>query len=300
MNNQTIFPYEKEPIYHVGVSTGKDSSGLLLWVIFKSGLPRHRVRVTFSDTGNEDPITYQHLEVLRGVVEAAGIVGGLETLIPPLQFFDLCFKKGRFPSRKAQFCTTELKIEPLRNWIRKQWAAGEEVVLLNGKRSGESEERRRSMAGEAERGFSDFWGCEEWTPIRDWTFADILAIHKAHGVPLNPLYAMGASRVGCWPCVNCGKPEIRLVASHRPEKIDQIEAEEKRHNELGRISTFYHGKTTPKQFHDRVYTRTDGKKFGTAGIRQVVKWAHTKRGGKEPIDPQAPSTACHSKYLSCE
>jgi len=299
---QTIFPYQKEPIYHVGTSTGKDSVALMLWVIHKSGLPRDRVRFTFCDTGNEDPLTYKHLEYIQENVVAKAGYQPIETLIPHLQFFDLCFKKGRFPSRKAQFCTIELKIEPTRAWVREQWKLGEDVVLLNGKRIGESEERKRSMGNQPTRYFSDYWGCEEWSPLRDWTLEQVLALHQEFGVKLNPLYALGAHRVGCWPCVNCGKPEIRIVAKHRPEKIDQIEREEKRHEEkLGRCSTFFHGRTTTKNHHDKIYTRADGAKFPTATIRSVVKWANTERGGKiiRPEQEEAP-TVCHSKYLACE
>jgi len=302
IHTQTVFPYTREPLYNVGISTGKDSAAALLWALFKSGLPRNRLRITFSDTGNEDALTYQHLEVLRQVVEAAGVPFGIETLIPPLQFFDLCFKKGRFPSRVAQFCSIELKIEPLKRWVERQWAAGEDVVLINGKRIDESDERGRKMADQPTRGFSDFWGCEEWTPLRDWTLADVLAIHREYNVPLNPLYALGARRVGCWPCINCGKEEIRLVANTRPEKIDAIEAEEKRHAANGRISTFFHAKTATARFRDLTYTDSDGKLWGTASIRSVVEWAHTKRGGKERMSEAElnASPACHVGYLSCE
>lgn len=299
---QTIFPYQKEPLYHVGTSTGKDSVGLMLWVIHKSGLPKDRVRFSFCDTGNEDPLTYQHLAYLNDNVVVPAGYQPIETLIPPLQFFDLCFKKGRFPSRKAQFCTVELKIEPLRAWLREQWKLGEDVVLLNGKRVGESDERARTMRDQPTRYFSDYWGCEEWSPLRDWNLERVLALHAEYGVPLNPLYALGAGRIGCWPCINCGKKEIRLVAKHRPEKIEQIANEEKRHAEgLGRISTMFPGKTTTKNHHDLVYTRSDGKKYTTASIRQVVKWANTLRGGKL-VRPEAAEipTVCHSKYLACE
>lgn len=299
---QSALPSLGDPLFHVGISTGKDSTAAMLWALFKSGIPRDRIRVTFSDTGNEDPLTYQHLEILREIVEAAGVVGGIETLIPPLQFFDLAFKKGRFPSRVAQFCSIDLKIEPLRVWLRKKWAEGFDVVLINGKRSSESGEREKAMRGVPERYFSDFWGAEEWTPIRSWSFDDVVAIHREFGVPMHPLYAMGASRVGCWPCINCGKKEIRLVAKHRPEKIEQIANEEKRHHtELGRISTFFHGKTAPERFHDLVYTDANGKKWGTSSIRSIVNWAHTKRGAKEKLpDDHEDAIACSSKYLACE
>lgn len=301
---QTVLHYSREPLYCVGTSTGKDSVATMLWAIHKSGLPRERLRFTFNDTGNEDPLTYAHLLWLEAnLVEPAGIIGGIETLLPERNFFDLCLRKGRFPSRKAQFCTIELKIEPIRAWIRRQWAKGEDVVLINGKRLGESNERKLSMADDPERAFSDYWGCEEWSPLRHWTLKDVLAIHKEFGVPLNPLYAMGAKRVGCWPCINCGKDEIRLVAKHRPEKIVKIKGEEQRHLDVnGRVSTFFHSKTTTKNWHDRTYTDSDGKKWSTAGIENVVEWAKTKRGGKERMSDAEldAAPACHVGYLACE
>jgi 3'-phosphoadenosine 5'-phosphosulfate sulfotransferase (PAPS reductase)/FAD synthetase len=138
-------------------------------------------------------------------------------------------------------------------------------------------------------------------PLREWSLDDVFAIHRKYDFPLNPLYAMGASRVGCWPCINCGKKEIRLVAKHRPEKIDFIERIEKRFAaEQGRTCTFFHSKTAPKQYRTAVYTDSDGKEWNTAPIREIVKWAHTKRGGKEPITESDEPTACFSKYQSCE
>src|SRR5882672_11190335 len=141
-------------LYHLGVSGGKDSDALFLWAIHRSGIPREQIRVTFDDTGNEDPVTYEQIAMLDEIARVAGVPGGIETIIPPLQFFDLALKKGRFPSRKAQFCTIELKVEPTRRWIRAQWKDGHEVVVLNGKRVSESHERRRSMKNTPVRGFS--------------------------------------------------------------------------------------------------------------------------------------------------
>lgn len=289
-------------IYHVGISGGKDSTALLLWILFESGIPKHMIRVTFSDTGNEDELTYAHLRLIQKVLLAPfGIA--LETLYPKRDFFALALWEKRFPARVAQFCTIELKIEPLRVWLREQWSQGIETVILNGKRVGESAERAQTMKEQPERGFSDYWGCEEWMPLREWTTEEVFAIHKKHRFPLNPLYSLGAHRVGCWPCVNCGKTEIRLVAKHRPEKIALIESVEAKFKaEIGRVCTFFHAKTAPKQYRTETYTDCDGKEWKTSPIAQIVKWAHTKRGGKEPIEPDwdAPGSACHSKHLACE
>ena len=289
-------------LHHLGVSGGKDSTALLLWAIHESGLPRESLRATFCDTGNEDPVTYAHIRRLEEIAIHAGIPGGLETLKPPLQFFDLALKKKRFPSRKAQFCTILLKIEPTRTWLRQQWAEGHETVIMNGKRVGESNERKKSMAGKPARAFSDYWGCEEWSPLRDWTFEDVKAIHRRHGVPLNPLYALGAKRVGCWPCINCGKLEIRLVSKHRPEKIAFIAEQERRHLEVnGQFCTFFPSNTTTANFHDQTYKRKkDGKEFGAASIGNVVKWAQTERGGKQIRLDFEEAPACHLDYHACE
>ncbi len=299
-HTQTVLPYTRDPIYHVGTSSGKDSVGTMLWALHRSGLPRHRLRFTFCDTGNEDPLTYAHILWLQAYVAQFGLT--IETLHPQRPFFELAFFNGRFPARVAQFCTKELKIEPTRAWLRDQWTKGEDVVLINGKRLGESAERSRTMADQPERGFSDFWGCEEWTPLRDWSLEDVMNIHREFKVPLNPLYALGAHRVGCWPCINCGKPEIRLVAKHRPEKIDQIEAEEKRFQSVGRVCTFFDGKTTTARFKDLTYRDSEGRDWPTASIRKVVEWAHTKHGGKVNLTTEelAAPVVCSVKYLACE
>lgn len=52
-------------LYHVGCSGGKDSSAVLIWAALESDIPRENLRATFCDTGNEDILTYQHLDLLR-------------------------------------------------------------------------------------------------------------------------------------------------------------------------------------------------------------------------------------------
>jgi 3'-phosphoadenosine 5'-phosphosulfate sulfotransferase (PAPS reductase)/FAD synthetase len=286
-------------LYHLGVSGGKDSTALLLWAIHESGLPREDLRVTFCDTGNEDPMTYAHITFLDQIAREAGIPGGVETLMPALTFFALALKKKRFPSRKAQFCTIELKIAPTKRWLAVRWAEGHEVVIINGKRRGESHQRRKSMANKPDRAFSDYWGCEEWAPLSDWTLAQVLAIHERHGVPLNPLYALGAKRVGCWPCINCGKLEIRLVAKHRPEKIDEIERWEGKVRE-GKTSPFFPPNMTTRAYRTVTVQTNDGRQVPVAPIRQVVEWSKTERGGKQlRLDYDEPK-ACFLGHLACE
>ena len=231
----------------------------------------------------------------------AGIVGGIELLKPEFDFFQLALKKKRFPSRMAQFCTQWLKLFPTQIWLKARMVEGNDVVVLNGKRTAESAERGRKMKGRPEREWSPFWACEEWAPLMHWTIEDVLAIHKRHGVPLNPLYALGAHRVGCFPCINCGKPEIRLVAMHRPEKIDQIrEAEQAFIPITGRPQSFFPAKMTTDNFNDAEYVNRKGETRGVSYIDSVVKWAQTERGGKQYRIPFKDVPACWMNYGACE
>lgn len=42
------------------------------------------------------------------------------------------------------------------------------------------------------------------------------------GIEPNPLSSQGMSRVGCMPCINCKKDELREIALRFPEVIDRI------------------------------------------------------------------------------
>lgn len=302
LKQTTTLDFGTKPIFHVGISSGKDSTALLLWVVHKSGIPHDQIRVTFADTGNEDPLTIEHLrKIHREIIAPARIPFGLETLHPKRDFFELAFAFNMFPTRVRQFCTIELKIEPLRAWLRERWEEGIEVIILNGKRVGESRERKKKMTHQPERSFSTFWGCEEWMPLREWSLDDVLGIHKEFKFPLNPLYGLGAHRVGCWPCINCGKREIRLVSKQRPEKIALIAAAEQRfETEKNRVATFFPATTAMAKFRTKKYTNAKGEEHQTAPIEEVVKWAHTARGGKKPHVEKDVPKACFADYSACE
>ena len=97
--------------YHIGVSGGKDSTATLLWYIYESGLPLDKLHVSFCDTGNEDNITYDYIEMLSWHVYPIEKIRGDDN------FYHLAQRKGRFPARKAQFCTQFLKIIPSREHV---------------------------------------------------------------------------------------------------------------------------------------------------------------------------------------
>lgn len=112
-------------VFHIGISGGKDSTAVLLWMIHESGIDRDKLDVTFCDTGNEHDWTYAHVRMLHEKVHAITI------LKPELPFFPLAFKKRRFPSTKARFCTEFLKIYPTEEHIRKSKLRGLEPIGCN-------------------------------------------------------------------------------------------------------------------------------------------------------------------------
>lgn len=252
------------------VSGGKDSAALSLW-LKEQGIEHDRV---FMDTGWEHPATYEYL---RG--ELTQVIGPITELRPKLQMVDLIRKKGTFPSRLRRFCTEELKAFPLRDYFA---ALSADAINAVGIRAEES----KSRAGMPEWEWSSAIDAETWRPLIRWTFADIRAIHARHGLKPNPLYLMGAERVGCWPCIFARKADVELVALRTPERIDLIEGIEAELTErAGAPRRWFHGKTARNSL---------------VPIREVVAWSRTEHGGKvlKLYDP--PADAGCMRWGLCE
>lgn len=263
-------------INYCGLSGGKDSSGVLLWLIHESGLPRETFRFTFCDTENEHRFVYEHIAMLSEYAVRHGCAP-VVTLRPERGFMELARWKGRFPSRKARFCTQFLKVIPTREDVMALIRADHDVIVHSGVRAGESPDRAKLV----ERGFDDMFGCTVNRPLLRKSLQDVFDLHKRYGMPLNPLYSYGFTRVGCFPCINSKKKEIKLISIHFPERIDQLRDQEL-DPKFGRgISTFFHARTVPKRFRSRTIRTKDGREVAICTIDDVVRWSHTLKGGKE-------------------
>jgi 3'-phosphoadenosine 5'-phosphosulfate sulfotransferase (PAPS reductase)/FAD synthetase len=293
-------------IYHTGLSGGKDSTALALWAYYESGLPREKMCFEMCDTGNEDAFTYGMIDILR---EHFPI-----TLIKPERdFYELARHKKRFPSRKAQFCTVELKIMPTRERILELQRQGYDVVRFSGVRRAEGHNSN-------DRGSAATWewhdGDMHWVhrPIVDKDLAWVWDMHRKYlsldrvcamvnndptmpddrkaqivdrlqteGIPCNPLYVMGATRVGCYPCINSRKAELRALVKFRPERVQFIAEKELwvgqglRNN----ISTFFQANVVPPRWRSTPITTEDERTMNVATIRDVTEWAQTARGGRQ-------------------
>lgn len=189
------------------VSGGKDSTAMALHLI-ELGLDFEAV---FLDTGWEHPATVEYAtQVLPDVLGRPVKVLRADSMV------DLIRRKDMFPGRLHRFCTEQLKVVPMHQYL----AGLDDPVNAIGIRADES--ARRSTMPEWEE--SSAVNALIWRPILRWTVDDVIAIHHRHGVVPNPLYLQGASRVGCFPCIYARKSEVRLVSELWPERIDEIAA----------------------------------------------------------------------------
>ncbi len=169
----------------VSYSGGKDSLATLLLVL-DSGV---RPKLMFVDTGLEFRETRENVEQiaqdfgLEVVSEAAG---------------DSFWRNvGHFgpPARDFRWCCKTCKLGPATRLIQREFPAG--VLSFIGQRAYESEQR----AGKG-RIWRNPWtpGQLAASPIQRWTAMHVWLYLMAKGARVNPLYAMGFERIGCFMC----------------------------------------------------------------------------------------------------
>lgn len=205
-------------------------------------------------------------------------------------FLDLCLWKGRFPSRKAQFCTEKLKRDMAVAFQLDLMEQGYTVVSWQGVRRDESENRRLAKQFEqiAPRMFI-------YRPIVDWTAQQTIDFAVLHEVESNPLYSQGMNRVGCMPCINVSKDELREIAIRFRGHIIRISEWEYL---VGQASK--RGFST--LFTDGHPAKDRREVFADLNVWTRVEWAKTTRGGRQfslLTDLDEPN-ACSSAYGLCE
>ena len=290
-------------LYHVGVSGGKDSTALLLWMIHESGISHGQIIASFCDTQNEADCTYEHVGMLNSEVFPI-------RTIQTEGFLNLALRKKRFPSTKARFCTTELKLKPTKRFLdslQLQYS-NFEIIPVSGVRAGESEARKNLP--EWGNPMDSYFGLKEWRPLIKWQIEDVLTIHAKYKIPLNPLYSQGARRVGCFPCIMSSKPELRLMAENFPERVTQLRQWERLFQNANGVSTFFPRNTVPSRFRTRAIKTTKGVAMKVATIDDVIKWANSgwRAKGEAPDKDglfkdqlkDLPPTLCLSQHLACE
>lgn len=304
------------------VSGGKDSAALALWLREQEIEPRR----VFADTGWESTATYDYL---RGPLTAAlgpidevrmpitdrmrrladDIRAHVDEYTPPLTdrereilpallenaFALLAIDKGMFPSRLKRFCTTELKVKPIQRYVL---ALEEDVTNAVGIRAAESAARASMTRWE----WSSSFDCWVWRPLIAWSEQDVIDIHTRHGLRPNALYLRGASRVGCWPCINARKKEIALVADLDQERIDMLRLMERLVGDAAylRAENRAAAGKEPFVFRNRpTFFHSHGRQQPNAGTKATCE-ACAGEGGHHVSDPDFPTGQAWKECEPCD
>jgi len=105
----------------LGVSGGRDSAALAVWM--RENRPEVDLEYFFTDTGKELPEVYDFLDRLEG------FLGKPIARLNPDRDFDFWLREyGHFlPSPRTRWCTRQLKLRPLEQWLEDDLAAGRVV-----------------------------------------------------------------------------------------------------------------------------------------------------------------------------
>lgn len=260
----------------VAFSGGKDSAAVLGW-LRKAGVPFTAV---FCDTSWEHPVTYRYIEEINQLL----CDGKLVTVRSHHTMQSLVLQKKRVPSIRARFCTEALKVTPMVQWLQEQ---DDEITYYQGIRADESARRAQMKPRE----WSDVYDCWIERPLFYWTADQVFTFLQAEGIPVNPLYRLGAKRVGCFPCVLISHGELRQYTVTMPDVWDRIKELEWY---AGR--SFFHPHYIPERFMTGVDNRT-GKPFPTVDdVQRYFAMTQTPEAWEKSMEP--PS--CMSHYNLCE
>jgi len=231
----------------LSVSCGNDSVALVEYFIENhKGEP---VCATYQNTGWESDGWRERVLSFKSWCESIEIpfielknsIGGMEYWIR---------RYKNFPQGMAKWCTRQLKIEPLNDYLDEVDPSREGVIWIGVRRC---ESPKRSQF--PERADCQATGREKYAPLVRHTDEMRDALIARAGWEVLPHRSKE-----CAPCIFANKQDLRNLTERERERVRQLEAE------TGKV-----------MFNPR-------NKMGAKGIDEVVKWANSERGKYAPDD----------------
>lgn len=204
----------------VPVSGGKDSQLCLGLAVDRIGPAR--VLGVHQLTNFDHSLTYAHMDYMKKRYGVDIINIATEKYGPEPDVVDVMVRGTMIPDRFMRSCTRDLKTTPWFRWLREQPDKDTLHVYL-GMRSAESQDRRENygnLSGDDIYEMGDLGnGCPKSCakikvslPIVGVSTPAVYEALRRRGDKINPLYAKGHKRVGCFPCLLAGKGSVTLVA----------------------------------------------------------------------------------------
>jgi 3'-phosphoadenosine 5'-phosphosulfate sulfotransferase (PAPS reductase)/FAD synthetase len=275
-------------------SGGKDSTALLLWAKENLGEPGVDWTAVFCDTGWEHPLTYAYVDYIDETVLNRTLMR-LKSEKYPDGFVQLVIERKMIPGVHSRFCTQELKVFPLHRYFE---ALDDEVTSYQGVRADESLSRSKMAE---EEWLDDAGGYWIRRPLLRWTAAQCFEIMAKHDVKPNPLYMMGSTRVGCWPCIMTGLGELKRALQFFPELKERLIEMERKANEAANdpenYRTWFRADKIPARFCSKSVTTKDGRQVPIPTCEDVFRYIESADDNQLAL---FPSRSCMSVYNLCE
>lgn len=216
---------EKKPVRHLlGLSGGKDSSALAIYIRDKYPEIHEKMEYFFSDTGAELPETLEFVDQLESYFGKKIIRLNSE------KGFEHYFKLNGniLPTAKMRWCTTNLKLRPFEEFV-----GGDEAITYVGIRA--DEPQRQGYISTKPNISARYPFIEDGKDIND--IRDIL---ENSGLGL-PAYYEWRSRSGCYFCFFQRKEEWISLHERYPDLYKKAMSYEEFHKANGRDHTWSEG-----------------------------------------------------------
>jgi hypothetical protein len=213
----------------LGVSGGRDSAALAVYM--RQHHPTLPIEYFFTDTGKELPEVYEFLDKLEGFLGRS-----IERLNPDRDFDFWLEEYGNFlPSPRTRWCTRQLKLRPLEQWLRRDLDAGTIVHSYVAIRSDEPS-RDGYQATHS--------NMKVHLPLREAGIDRTGVIEILDRADVGePDYYRWRSRSGCTFCFFQQKIEWVRLAEHHPNRFAEAVDYEKTALRDGSPFTWSHGES---------------------------------------------------------
>ena len=213
----------------LGISGGRDSAALAVWM--RQNRPDLNLEYFFTDTGKELPEVYDFLDRLEG------FLGKPIARLNPDRDFDFWLQEyGNFlPSPRTRWCTRQLKLRPLEQWLRADLEAGQVVHSYVAIRADEPSREGYQSTHE---------NMLVHLPLREAGIdrRGVIELLESAGVG-EPAYYQWRSRSGCTFCFFQQKIEwVRLMREH-PSAFEDASKYEKTAQANGSPFTWSQGES---------------------------------------------------------
>lgn len=228
-------------------SGGKDSQTMIREVVRQAdeqGVSRDRLVVIHAVLGRvEWPGT---LELAKEQAEAYGLEFQTEERKQD-DLLEHVEKRGKWPSPRNRYCTSDHKRGPLQKLIRRlgkeRRVGNNSIRLLNcmAMRAEESANRRKMKPYTINTDLTALpiakrtvW---DWLPIHHWTEEEVWESVHESGVRYHWAYDLGMPRLSCRFCIFAPKAALVLAGKHNPELLKEYAELEERIGYKFRLDT---------------------------------------------------------------